>query len=329
MLISQARMSSTTKISMLDKWRMAPLWLILMFVLQFEGISGDTVKLYHTPGHDAVLPCHILSSATSTCSTITWFYNSAATKVVADGIVKNDLVRAARLRLDKGCNLFIDSITAEDAGLYVCRKGRATMLDTNVVLSVLTISPSPPDRSGAEVALKCSLLGRTGHRGCGDKRLLWVDEAGTVLSGDGVRSEDTVGGCVSILTVNSGHGRRYTCRLVDESNGNNVQIQADHTLVVTDPPYVAIGAAVGVAVFLLVVAAAAGLIKCRKRTKETDGGERPTKPHDDPEDNLTYITVSHVNQGASAVKLVKEVENVTYSTIKTPVTTDAWYVSIP
>lgn len=39
----------------------------------------------------------------------------------------------------------------------------------------------------------------------------------------------------------------------------------------TDPPYVAIGAAVGVAVFLLVVAAAAGLIKCRKRTKETDG----------------------------------------------------------
>ncbi|AWP20418.1 Hypothetical protein SMAX5B_000120 [Scophthalmus maximus] len=176
---------------------MAPLWLILMFVLQFEGISGDTVKLYHTPGHDAVLPCHILSSATSTCSTITWFYNSAATKVVADGIVKNDLVRAARLRLDKGCNLFIDSITAEDAGLYVCRKGRATMLDTNVVLSVLT------------------------------------------------------------------------------------------------------------------------------------SGERPTKPHDDPEDNLTYITVSHVNQGASAVKLVKEVENVTYSTIKTPVTTDAWYVSIP
>lgn len=97
----------------------------------------------------------------------------------------------------------------------------------------LSVSPSPPDRSGAEVALKCSLLGRTGHRGCGDKRLLWVDEAGTVLSGDGVRSEDTVGGCVSILTVNSGHGRRYTCRLVDESNGNNVQIQADHTLVVT------------------------------------------------------------------------------------------------
>ena len=97
--------------------------------------------------------------------------------------------------------------------------------------------PSPPDadpnRDG-NVTLKCSVLRYSGLRTCQQNSIRWVDETGTVLTGEGVGYE-FIGqtNCVSVLTVKrqSGHNRRYTCQLVDERN--NVQIEADYTPVFT------------------------------------------------------------------------------------------------
>ncbi|XP_071323942.1 uncharacterized protein [Trachinotus anak] len=301
---------------------MTLLVLIFIFVLQFEaGISGRRIHLYYRPGHDVILPCDSVSPSDTTCSRVTWLYNKDRDSTITEvrnGNVMKSSVRAARLSLDTNCSLLISNITAEDAGLYDCQPGETK---TSLFLNILTISPAPadadPQRDG-EVMLNCSLKRYIGLPPCRINRIRWVNETGAELFGEGVgyrilEQRD----CVSVLKVKhqGGHTRRFTCQFVNESN--IVQIQADYTpfIKVGDSLYIIIGAVVGLVVLLVIVAAV--LIKCRKITKVTEGIEKPTHHTDEPEGNLTYITVSHTNPGASHQTKVKEEESVTYSTIKT------------
>ncbi|XP_040921017.1 uncharacterized protein LOC121200038 [Toxotes jaculatrix] len=220
---------------------MSVLELILMFLLQFEGISGQR-SLYYRPGHDVTLPCDRASSANSTCSSINWLYNRARSQTfseVKNGNVDQSSVRAARLSLDTRCSLLINNITAEDAGFYTCRLRRDTEHDISVYLNILTVSPSPPDadltRDG-EVTLECSLFRYNTSDRCVRNRFRWVNETGAELLGEGVR--DTVTNqmkCVSVLTVKlqSFHNRTFTCQFVDETN--KVLIEADYTVIFTEP----------------------------------------------------------------------------------------------
>ncbi|XP_040921018.1 uncharacterized protein LOC121200039 [Toxotes jaculatrix] len=313
---------------------MSVLELILMFVLQFEGISGQ-LSLYHRPGHDVTLPCDRASSANSPCSNITWLYNRVQPQTfseVKNGNVDQSSVRAARLSLDTRCSLLISNITAEDAGFYNCRLREGTVHDSSVNLNILTVSPSPPDadltRDG-EVTLECSLFRYSDSDPCVRQGLRWVNETGAELRSvrDTVTSQMK---CVSVLTVKlqSFHNRRFTCQFVDEKN--KILIEADYTVIFTEPgstdrttdsSYVIVGAVVGLVVLLIVLVAV--FIKCRKRTKVTEGVQKPvhtsTVSQDEPESDLTYVTVSHANQRASVQKQVREEENVTYAAVKTPV----------
>uniref|UniRef100_A0A669C9W0 Ig-like domain-containing protein n=1 Tax=Oreochromis niloticus TaxID=8128 RepID=A0A669C9W0_ORENI len=74
---------------------------------------------------------------------VTWAYNiyeSETIIMVDNGIVEKNSAQAARLSLHSNCSLSIKNITAEDAGLYLCRpEGTGTTgQDTTVYLNILT-----------------------------------------------------------------------------------------------------------------------------------------------------------------------------------------------
>ncbi|XP_036943099.1 uncharacterized protein LOC119012953 [Acanthopagrus latus] len=220
---------------------MSLLGLIFFSVLQFEGVSGEVKYLYSRAGHYVILSCGRASSSDPTCSHVTWLYDKDRPQTfteVSGGKVKLDSVRAVRLSLDSSCSLIIKNITAEDAAFYTCRQGDyANYRDTSTYLSVLTISPSPPDadpKRDAEVTLECSLFRHIDLHHCPQNSIRWMDETRTVLLGEGEGYKfHGQKNCVSSLTVKrqSGHNRRYTCQVVDEEN--NVEIEAEYTPVFT------------------------------------------------------------------------------------------------
>ncbi|XP_076613013.1 uncharacterized protein LOC143336633 [Chaetodon auriga] len=330
--------------------KMSLLELILMFMLQFGvGLSRRSFVINSRPGRDATLTCGDASPSDTTCSTILWLYNRQTAPTFTEfqqGNIKNESGRAARLSLDASCSLVINSITAEDVGFYTCRQGSYSDLDVSTYLNVLTISQDPADadpKGDGEVTLQCSLLRYTELGPCKPNSIRWMDETGAVLRGDGVgHKSHTQMNCASFLTVRhqSGHNRRYTCQVVDQEN--NVEVQAEYTPVFTgvsgdvgpEKPNsdssleIIIGAAVTMVVVLVVITAV--LIRYRKRaqvTEDVPDVQKPTKhadsvvcTQDDPENSLTYATVNHAHQPACPQKKVKE-EEVTYSTVKTAVTT--------
>ncbi|XP_067429384.1 uncharacterized protein [Thunnus thynnus] len=266
---------------------MTLLELILILVLQFEGISGADFHLYYRPGDEAILPCDDVSSSDRVCSTVNWLYSRDKFNtfgLVQNGSVVKNSARAARMSLDTNCSLVINNITAEDVGLYSCQQ--SPELASAVLLSIMTILPSPPDadaKRDGKVTLECSLLRYSSLPRCLRNSIRWVNETGTVLRGEGVRYEITeLIKCVSPLTVKrqSGHNRRYTCQVVER---NNVQIEAHYTPVFTEGTiddqsdksnsgpslYIITGAVVGVVVVVVVIIAV--FIKFRKTDTVTEG----------------------------------------------------------
>ncbi|XP_035986380.1 uncharacterized protein LOC105922141 isoform X2 [Fundulus heteroclitus] len=213
---------------------MLVLELVLIIVLQFEGIRGQVLFLYHKPGDDVVLPCNSPSFYYS-CSIVNWIYsrdtNSSFPLEVQDGKVVQSSPRAARLNVDSKCSLIINNITAEDAGWYTCRPDSG-IFDVYVHLSVLTVSPSPPGADptkDGDFTLQCSLETFRGLVPCPEKSLLWVDETRSELLGEGVGFKSGgQTGCDSNLTVKlqSSSNRRYTCQFVED---NTVKVEAHYT----------------------------------------------------------------------------------------------------
>ncbi|XP_035986360.1 uncharacterized protein LOC105923593 isoform X2 [Fundulus heteroclitus] len=229
-----SREKSLSVQQLIEGQEMLVLELVLIVVLQFEGTRGG--ELYHRSGDDVVLPCNS-PAFFYPCSIVNWFFNrdpsSSSLLEVQDGKVVQSLPRAARLNVDRKCSLIINNITAEDAGRYTCRLGSRTDFDGDVHLSVLTISPSPPGADPTkdeDFTLQCSLVRFRGLGPCPEKSLLWVDETGSELLGEGVGFKSGgQTGCDSNLTVKlqRSSNRTYTCQFVE---GNTVKIESHYTL---------------------------------------------------------------------------------------------------
>uniref|UniRef100_A0A096LU30 Ig-like domain-containing protein n=1 Tax=Poecilia formosa TaxID=48698 RepID=A0A096LU30_POEFO len=166
-------------------------------------------------GEDVVLPCNS-SSFSSSCSDVTWFHNTNKTQNTQQEVWNGGIVqsspRSARMSLDRNCSLIINNINADDAGWYRCS------YNTDVYLNLLIISSSPPaadPTKNGKITLICSLVRFRGFSSCPVKSLLWLDETGSELTGegDGYKSGGR-SGCVSFLPVNLQSSRRFTCQFV-------------------------------------------------------------------------------------------------------------------
>ncbi|XP_069395886.1 uncharacterized protein [Paralichthys olivaceus] len=211
---------------------MAPLLFLLIMLPQIEAVPWRKV-FFHNPGHDAVLPCDIISPIGS-CSQITWRYNAAQNN---GGVTVHNGFRSITGRamsLDTHCSLLINNICDKDAGRYYCKLKSTGQESTPVILNVFTMSWFPAD-TVCDVVIQCSLERPFLFSSCNEKRFRWLDKGtGTVVSGENIQFINTWDRCVSSLTVDRGHNRSYTCQYV---NGNmEVQIQADYTPAVKDLP---------------------------------------------------------------------------------------------
>ncbi|XP_030577974.1 uncharacterized protein LOC115774725 [Archocentrus centrarchus] len=305
---------------------MALLELFLIFVLQFEGISGETQYFYHRPGNDVILPC---GKENYPCSIIHWSYHkhqSHTIDVVRKGQVEESSARSSRLSVYSDCSLSIKNITAEDAGQYNClyeRNGLPFTL-SEVILNILTVSASPShtdSQRDGDVTLECSLFRFYDLPPCEQDSIRWVDETGTVLLNSFSNNEDLMK-CVSLLTVNhqSGHNKRYTCQFVEE---NSVKIEAHYPPVLIESSsstaFIITGALM---VVLLLVVIAAVFIKHRRRSKVTEDVQKPSQCIDEPDSNITYAAIDHAKDEASPKEKVRKEEAVTYSAVKTKAESD-------
>uniref|UniRef100_A0A096M6Y4 Ig-like domain-containing protein n=1 Tax=Poecilia formosa TaxID=48698 RepID=A0A096M6Y4_POEFO len=203
---------------------------LVLVVLQFEaaGTRGEELHLYHREEENVVLPCNSPSSSYP-CSIIYWLYYRDTSKThleVKNGKVVQSSPRASRLNMDSSCSLTINNITADDAGLYICRPGSEShpSSDGFVYLSVLTISDSDPTKE--DFTLRCSLRKYGGLDSCSEKSFRWLDETGTELTGKNY-DRSSRQRCYSSLTVKhqSDENRRFTCQFVE---GNKVKVEAQH-----------------------------------------------------------------------------------------------------
>ncbi|XP_035986366.1 uncharacterized protein LOC105922415 isoform X4 [Fundulus heteroclitus] len=275
-----SREKSLSVQQLIEGQEMLVLELVLIVVLQFEGTRGGELYLYHRSGDDVVLPCSS-SSSNYSCPIVDWFYfrdrDTSILWEIQDGQVDQTSPRAARLNVDNNCSLIINDINADDAGVYICEFGPGTF-DDWVLLSVLTISPSPPGADptkDGDFTLQCSLERYSELGPCPEKSLLWVDETGSELLGEGVGFKSGgQTGCVSYLTVKlqsrQNSNRTYTCQFVE---GDIRKIEAHYTPVFKGVPanrtimiVIFLGAVIGV---LLLMVLGAVFMKLRKtRVKE-------------------------------------------------------------
>ncbi|XP_078798813.1 uncharacterized protein LOC101155651 isoform X2 [Oryzias latipes] len=300
-------------------------------VYVLTDISGQTKHLYQRVGDDVLLPCRTKSSSSS-CSDVTWLYqkdpDAASITEVKNGNVVQSSARASRLSVSSDCSLLVTNITDEDAGRFLCQLRNKNEFE--VYLNTLSISKDPPEvdpRGNGSVTLQCSLNRHDKTILCKQNSIIWVDETGSHLSGEGVGFEFRgQRNCVSVLTVKhqSGNNKRFTCKFVEDE----VQIDAVYVLDFSESPQsitvIIIGAVVGVVLVLLVVFSI--LLFRSRRAKVTEDQKRGTnfqkqtlqntEPQSEQESELTYAAVNHSKPKASSKITIKEEGEVTYSAIK-------------
>ncbi|XP_057700798.1 uncharacterized protein LOC130921202 isoform X2 [Corythoichthys intestinalis] len=199
--------------------------LILIFLLQFEVISGNDVFVYAGVGDVATLPCKLWS-----CSNVSWWYSKYSyggyLKEVQDGHVLTSSTRSHRLGLKDGCSLLIKPVMAEDYGYFTCELDEPSL---RVFLIVMTLTWSTPrqdsDEAGdGEAYLRCS-LSCPYYQDCPYGSLRWWDEKGRTLYPDRERKvESRYESTLKVLPTN--RHSTYTCQYVKH---NIVVVQAQYS----------------------------------------------------------------------------------------------------
>ncbi|CAL9691860.1 unnamed protein product [Knipowitschia caucasica] len=280
-------------------------------LLLITVVSADEVYLFSRAGQSITLPCDRLSNYPTGCE---WFDyrdpQSEGQKIQGD----------PRRRQNQNCSLSLHNVTDADAGLYLCRLEGRTDSDTNVRLSVLTVSQTVVNAS--QTRLRCVL--RPHIRSCRDGRIEWRDQDGALLSEgrDRCESEETVEQSHEVRTFTCSYKEReqvVSAEIrVQRSRGPQQETETSETetSVPLVPLYIASGA--GLLLLLLLIVAALLFFKAKSKNSQQQTEDiyeepQPAAPVVDLENNVTYATINH--QKAAAQKPIPEEETVTYSAL--------------
>ncbi|XP_078793841.1 uncharacterized protein LOC144987915 [Oryzias latipes] len=247
-------------------------------VYVLTDISEQTKHLYHRAGDDVLLSCRTTSSSSS-CSDVTWLNqedpDEALRPEVHNGSVVQSSARASRLNVSSDCSLLITNITDEDAGRYLCRLRNKNTFEA--YLNILSISKDPadvPPRGSGSVTFQCSLSRFDPTIPCRQNSIIWMNETGSQLSGDGVGLD-----CVSVLTVKHqrGNNQTFICQFVEDEE---VKTDAVYVLDFSDLSghnfIIIVGAVMKVVLMFLGVVAAL-VYMSRRRTKGNEDQRTRTR----------------------------------------------------
>ncbi|XP_061602993.1 CMRF35-like molecule 1 [Cololabis saira] len=101
-------------------------------------ISETSTIISVRVGDDVTLPCEDVKDLHDNCNSTTWLYavSHQSVPLFEHGIILTG-DKSDRLRVTEGCSLVLEKVTAEDKGVYTCRRySSGQFTDSEVKLSV-------------------------------------------------------------------------------------------------------------------------------------------------------------------------------------------------
>ncbi|XP_042246102.1 uncharacterized protein LOC121882136 [Thunnus maccoyii] len=321
--------------------------LFLILGLQFLAVTEqNTPHIIVRSGDEVTLPCENVKDNQHECKSTTWIIShitgTAAIDLVTLGQIK---AKSDRLSLTESCSLVIKKITGEDVGLYFCKQHESDYTSAGY-LSVVNMTEHK--NGDTKVTLKCSVSTRGRCR----FEVKWLFR-GKDVDTDNEELKTSQSRCLANLTFTTSHfiytSKNYkllTCN-VTESNTRKVQLfpfspQSSvgknktesgniSTTTKQDWWWLYIMVPVGlVALSVIVIVVAVIRWKRAKGNKtQTDGdvvpslnpavthsGPETTQDMDDPEDGVSYASISYIKTTNSEAQVHCGGDAVTYSTVK-------------
>ncbi|XP_028252941.1 uncharacterized protein LOC114428585 [Parambassis ranga] len=319
----------------------------LLLVLHFTVTAGRTSVLKRG-GEDVTLSCEEVINDQNNCDGTTWIYSRPrvheATEVIRLGQINEDIPNKDRLSVTENCSLIIKEVREEDVGRYVCQQYKkeeqphTRVHQSHVDLSVVIMTES---KNTDQVDLICSVVP---YDRC-IYTMRWLFN-GTDL--DGLQSDISITNSECSSTVRFLGQTNYVyksqnflkCEVTDET-GKVQQFDFNHQTSggkkpTEHPPttenkgsvtlWPIIVAVVGLVTVLIIVVVVFRWKKANKRqTDETPGLSlnttmTPSAPESspmsaDPEEGVSYASISHTRKTNQKARVPVDVEEVTYSTV--------------
>ncbi|XP_051265475.1 uncharacterized protein LOC127368577 isoform X4 [Dicentrarchus labrax] len=307
------------------KWIKMSLFMIL--VLLFTAVTGQSSdSLIVRAGDDVTLPCENVINDHHSCVTTTWISSGSRNTVTLfenGQIHKDAMAKSDRLSVPANCSLVIKKVTVEDVGHYVCRQfisGQQQGSDSVVDLSVITMTEH---KDTDKVTLSCSVstYGRCTYT------VKWLFEDKDV-DNDNQDLKTSQRTCFANVTFGTAKNYKLAkCNVKDSNTGEEHQftfsrLSADWWWYVL----VAVGLA---ALLIIVVAAVSWKYKANKTQMDdnialtsdpavTQTAPKTSQAAADPEDGVSYASISFTKKTNSKARVLGGDEAVTYSTVRAP-----------
>ncbi|XP_051265474.1 uncharacterized protein LOC127368577 isoform X3 [Dicentrarchus labrax] len=336
------------------KWIKMSLFMIL--VLLFTAVTGQSSdSLIVRAGDDVTLPCENVINDHHSCVTTTWISSGSRNTVTLfenGQIHKDAMAKSDRLSVPANCSLVIKKVTVEDVGHYVCRQfisGQQQGSDSVVDLSVITMTEH---KDTDKVTLSCSVstYGRCTYT------VKWLFEDKDV-DNDNQDLKTSQRTCFANVTFGTAKNYKLAkCNVKDSNTGEEHQFTfsrlsagKDSNVATTirtvgkNPEsanndrarnsqdwwwYVLV--AVGLAALLIIVVAAVSWKYKANKTQMDDNialtsdpavtqtAPKTSQAAADPEDGVSYASISFTKKTNSKARVLGGDEAVTYSTVRAP-----------
>ncbi|XP_040921014.1 uncharacterized protein LOC121200036 [Toxotes jaculatrix] len=318
----------------MDEFRRIKMSLYLILVLHFTALTEQ-----HSPsfiirhGGEITLPCENVTDDEDDCDDTDWVFNcseqTSAVVLVRSGQTDNSEIsksKSDRLSVAGNCALVIKNVTVKDVGCYTCREpGEQESPGARVHLSVINITEQ---RSTDKVTLSCSV---STHGNCGHT-VMWlfggkdVDKDNNDLKTSQSECSANVSFTTSHFIYKSQNYELLKCAVKDgysgkeqqfpfspPSSGKNKRAPGNkETRTNPEDWWWYIIPAVGLTALLITAVA---LVRWRKnKGDKTQTDENMA----DPEDGISYASISHTKMTNSEVRIRGGDYAVTYSTVKVP-----------